>query len=213
MVDHSASIQQGPDDSDPASKIGKILPTPKVEPGNSGVTETSHAVGQELKYQFDFALRAHSYVNDYIRFADQKAAFIFTISSGLLVFFLQRIPLSVVSASAPSDKFFFGLMAVILSLSVVFSFFVVKPRLFPRKLSGLLFWESVANYGVPEAYVKTVTTSDGQTLLSEIIDHHFQLSCVCKRKYTYLAWSIFFLAGGVLLAMLNLLLFNRCIAK
>lgn len=191
----------------------------KVPKGSSQQTAgTQEAKGptipspdQTIGFLLQFALRNHQYVNDFIKLADQKAAFVFTLSSGLLVLFYQISVFQRFTKSLAQWSLLDGLYFIAVALLVGSSFcafWAVKPRLKPAKPSGLVFWESVASFADANEYLKRVLDLSISGVVQELLDHHYRLSHVCKRKYTFLNISILCGGVGVILSMV-LMIFGK----
>lgn len=160
---------------------------------------------QSNQFLLQLALRSHQYVNEFIKLADQKAAFVFALSTGTLALFYQdSIQLRFVKPLS-NWTLLDGLYLIAVGLLVVstfLAFLTVKPRLKPSKPSGLIFWESVASFDNANEYFKRILDLNQQGVLQELFDHHYRLSQVCKGKYDSLKASIFLGGVGIVLSVL-----------
>jgi hypothetical protein len=130
-----------------------------------------------------FAESVHSYIREYIRVADQKAAFVFTISAAVLGFvfkdakpqrwlFLGRWPAGnlVVLASI-----------ILLSLSCILSIGVVIPRLRgPR--SGFVFWNAIAERPSGDQYATEILKLSSLELIRVKLEHCRDLAMYAERN-------------------------------
>jgi hypothetical protein len=150
-----------------------------------------------------FLWQVHRYTNDYIRFADTKAAFIAAVSTALIG--------SLVSSTIFDSCFrktlclwsklqwvgIVGLLLVIIALA--FSVAAIRPRLWNKTSVGYIFWESVAGHGTAQAFSHTVRELQAQDRTTAISDHLFVLATVAKRKYLYVSLAMYaVVAGGFL---------------
>jgi hypothetical protein len=157
-----------------------------------------------------FAEQTHQYIREYIRLADQKAAFFVTASTALLAF-LYRADLSsrwlkpILEWNILDMATFLAMMA--LALSILLSFSVVIPRT-PGSRRGYLFWEAIAEYDTNRQYADDLSTLSVATLLQIKAEHCHDLARVCRRKYAALRASLWIGTVG-LTASLLVFLFAR----
>ncbi len=93
-----------------------------------------------------FLWNVHSYINEYIRFADTKAelviGWITAITGGLLAVQFQK-KLNLCHMAGIASSIGFGLLV----LSFVFAFLVLLPRLRTSQPKGFIFWRSIRASG------------------------------------------------------------------
>lgn len=179
----------------------EALPHIPKEP-DSTVPDPSSKAGSEqqvlLTERIQYAQGVHQYVNEYIRFADGKAGFLFAFVTAAISFLYSKSlfqswsHVSVCSWKLLDFTAFIGSSALVISGFA--AFWVVKPRLRPQKDDGLIFWETVASRRDANSYVGEVASLTGSGMVSEIIDHTYHLSRVARFKYHWLKISI--LASG-----------------
>lgn len=157
----------------------------------------------------EFANFQEQYVRHYIGLADTKAAWTFTISSGVLVYFLGldkiresiRVPVFSISYVAVLASL------ILLILSAFFAFRVVAPRLKSKSGEGMVFFGSVALKFDAETYVSEVAALDSAQLTEARLKHCFDVSTVCAGKYASLKKAIWFglpaLVASVAAILLN----------
>ncbi len=176
-------------------RIPHASEAPTDEPSVKSGTEPQVLLPERLLY----VQGVHQYVNEYIRFADAKAGFLFAFTSGATGFLYSKSILhplmqaSICSWTTLGWLSFLGFAA--LTVAGVAAFWVVKPRLQPKNDDGLIFWETVAAKLDANAYVGEVTGLTGSGMVSEVVDHTYQLSRVARYKYRWLNVSIW--ASGV----------------
>lgn len=194
-----------------STKVDKsLIPKPPSQPASGSVgqdKETSPDSSHDLGTLMQFALRGHTYVNDYIKFADQKAAFIVALCSGMLGL-LYKSAAQAHFLKPLSQWQFIDLMTflgfAILSISIILSFLVIKPQKKPKKNSGLLFWGTVSEIDSANDYLKQVLKLSNQGIADELLDHNYRLSKVCSDKYWFLDWAVITCAIGVILSIIVL---------
>ncbi|MGF6711186.1 hypothetical protein QFZ41_002150 [Luteibacter sp. W1I16] len=136
-----------------------------------------------------FAGESHEYIREYIRNADQKAIFYFSVCSALLAFeHTQNWAQHWLRPSSTWSAMDLITCASMIGLAVSAACFlyVVIPRLggSPR---GLIFFKSVATYTNAEEYVSDVVKRSEADLTSEKLRHCYELAKVASSKYTVLA--------------------------
>jgi hypothetical protein len=154
-----------------------------------------------------FAYHLHSYISDYIKFADQKAAFIFAINAALLGYQFRSkaylMWLKKPSFWTPLDIICL-LGMVLLAVGLAFSSAVVIPSL--RKThKGIVFFRSVSEFADASNYASNVINSAPGRLTREILEHAFDLSKICSSKYWKLVAATWSTSVGVVLTVLTLI--------
>ena len=147
-----------------------------------------------------FAESVHQYVREYIRFADQKATFLFTGATALLAFLYKnevsvRWLKPVMQWNILDTVAFIAMMA--LALGVFLALLVVIPRT-PGSRRGFLFWEAIAEYDSGRQYSDELRLLSSATLFQVKAEHCFDLARVCRSKYRVLRAAMW--AGAVGLA-------------
>jgi pycsar effector protein len=150
-----------------------------------------------LDYRAKFAEETHQYVREYIRLADQKATFFFAGGTALLAF-LHRggasdrwlKPLAVWNLL---DAITFVSMAA-LAVSALISIGVVIPRLGGSR-RGYIFFNAIAEHDSGTEYSSAITSLSQTDLVRIKLQHCFDISCVCRRKYEVLRAAVW---AGVL---------------
>lgn len=147
-----------------------------------------------------FAAHVHGYVNNYITFADQKAAFVFAAATALLSY-LNSQGGTVAWLKPPIAWSLLDTLACISSMglltAVICSLATILPR-FHATRTGIVYWKSIAALSGPEEYLQRVPRQDRRALDDALLEHIFDLSRICCRKYRPLNVGI--LAGSVGLA-------------
>lgn len=156
----------------------------------------------------EFLWEVHSYINEYIRFADVKAAFVVVIATGLLGALVTSSlyrPLFQSSAEGPARSVWIAVGAIILlGASLICSIIAVKPRLTGKWHHGFIFWESIAGFESGGKYwheVKSLSTEDRARAIAE---HLYALSGVARAKYKWVNLAILSLICGAIPAAILL---------
>jgi hypothetical protein len=137
---------------------------------------------------FEFARHVHNYLGEFIRAADQKAAFLLVAATTLLGWLATR--------TMTDWRLCIQVIAMILAgTSSVLAVWSVKPRQH-RLCTGLIAWCGILKTGNSSQYLDSVSViNDGG--LQEIATHSHELAKILKRKYDLLWLAIwaFILAG------------------
>jgi hypothetical protein len=150
-----------------------------------------------------FLWDVHKYTNDYIRFADTKAAFVAAASTALIGTLVGSNVLDScfrINACAWSVTQWVGFIGLLcLSASLFLSVYAIWPRLWNSTSVGYIFWESVAGHGTAEAFSRKVAELPATERTKATSDHLFALATVAKRKYEFVKLAIYAgMPGGVL---------------
>ncbi|NTZ08624.1 Pycsar system effector family protein [Burkholderia metallica] len=177
----------------PGIASASMLTTPQVSatPTSSDAktqppTETANPI------TYKFAAESHDYMREYIRNADQKAVFYFTICSALLAFEHTQ-SWSLRWTKFPTTWGIVDLTTFVsmagLALSAAAFLLVVLPRLggSPR---GLIFFRSVANYESSNDYISDVVKRSESDLASEKLRHCYELSKIASSKYIWIGYGL-----------------------
>ena len=178
----------------------------------------SSDLAQDEGAKQDFLWHTHSYLSEYARFADTKAAFSGTISGALLgclygtKAFLPLVTLSY--RQWPTAAWFAAAAALALCLSVAFSIWTIRPRLKTTQAKGYIYWDNVAAHREIETF-KTSFHSESPRALNDCLLHHiFDISKhVCVPKYRAVSVCLLLLLMGAFLAIASLALQDRAAAE
>lgn len=202
----------------------QVLTFPHLLHSKGGTVEVSGGTEKDAKPDetnpanlLPYAQGVHQYVNEYIRFADTKAAFLFAFVSGVIGFLFSKEMFIDINICRLFNLDLFVWLAFLGTLGLVvagiFSFLVIKPQLFPRKQNGLIFWETVANYLNAKTYTAEVLALTDDGIVAQLIDHTYQLSLVARNKYRWLAWGIWSAGLATLLWSLALIIGSADLLK
>lgn len=158
------------------------------------------------------AWSTHSYLNNYIQFADAKAGVLMAFSSASII--------GVLKSKSFAETFDLANIghAALFFLSACFfcCILVVTPRLFTwkqlkkrfphlvDKLTGepdfrsTIFWNGILAHNEPREFLVAVSSLEQKAFLREIVYHNFELSSVLERKYNWLKFAFWTFALGII---------------
>jgi hypothetical protein len=168
------------------AKVTPSLSTVQLRP-SSGMTDSE-------TLRLDFAEHVHSYLGEFIRAADQKAAFLLVASAALLGWLTTQ--------TVGDWKYFVRIGAMVLvGFSAALAVFSVKPRQHRLNI-GRIAWDGILKSGGSDEYHTAISKLD-DCGLQEITGHSFQLAGILRKKYRLLWLAIwFFICGGGLTVIL-----------
>ncbi|KGX83132.1 Pycsar system effector family protein [Pontibacillus marinus] len=139
----------------------------------------------------EFSKIHHTYLNDYIKFADAKALALITIN-GLII----RVLFSYLTNNLMETKYFFALTSCILLLIAIFlAVLVVYPRTSDKNKKGLIFWENVSNME-KDNFLSELKEIDENELLNKFNEQNYFLACTASKKYSILRKGFLFTGLG-----------------
>lgn len=183
-------------------------PSPLLQGGVPGSSSAgiSHApdaekgVSKETELRLKYADEIHHYIREYIRLADQKAAFFFAVSASVFAY-LNSKGFMVAWLMSPCQWGAVEILSlssvVLLCASAVSCFLTVKPRL-SGNVKGVVFFNAVSSYETQQEYAKVVALLSPASMCEEKLKHVYEIAKVCRRKYQSLFYAIWF--GGLGLA-------------
>ncbi|MGV8948747.1 MAG: Pycsar system effector family protein [Candidatus Paracaedibacter sp.] len=178
------------------SKTSKI--STNKEPDN--IDSSKYDEISESFYQQHHILHAkeqHTYTREYIKNADNKSTFFFSIVS---------IFLGYLNANKTSEMWMKPLCTwsildlnsfitmIGLGISSIFFLLVIMPRLGGSK-RGLIYFNGVVEHNTPNDYAVNILNCSEDYLIQAKLEHCYELSKICQSKYLALQRGIFI--GGV----------------
>jgi hypothetical protein len=153
----------------------------------------------------EFLWNVHSYMNEYIRFADAKAGLVVAWASAML---------GALAGARLHDKIDANLqgafcLAGVLSLLIAFAlaFWSIVPRLWTRQPIGYIFWKSILAHKSKDQFVSGIMAQSADELNGQVAGHVFDLAGICDAKFSYVNISIIFaFVGSVLSGVMYLAL-------
>lgn len=154
---------------------------------------------RELDVMLKFGEETHQYVRDYIRQADQKAAFFFAGLTALLTY-LNSLGFTNKWFINPSSWTLIHILSFIATMCLIIGsmccILTVMPRLGGTK-RGVIFFQGICEYEGPFVYSEDILNHTPRQLCNEKYKHTYELSCVCRDKYSSLIWGFRFGITGV----------------
>jgi hypothetical protein len=144
-----------------------------------------------------FASDVHTYIRQYIQFADQKASFLFAGVAAMTAFLhgrgITKLWLKDPRQCHISDALAFIAVAGLL-LGAILAVFVILPRL-GGAARGIVFWNAITLFESAKEYAAHVQKCDPAELAAAKLEHCHELAQVCQRKYRIVAWALW--CGGI----------------
>lgn len=201
---------------EPAPDAKKVPPTSKQcsEAIEQPPPPDGHGVAPSLEGVREFCDSHEEYVSRNIYLADAKAGLSLVAFSSAIALILQNDQF-LAQIRATAGKFWtpgnalgwsasFEWVGVALcALGTILCFWVLMPRFESRKPGsprGFTYWGDVAAHHPapsPNCYADVVIGLAPKTLLRDRLDHLHQLSIICARKMSLLAWSMKLGGSGV----------------
>ena len=159
--------------------------------------------GRFSREKVDYLWNAHTYVNEYIRFADTKAGVVIIFVSSLVGAFyasdIQRPFMESTPPNWPTSGWVGFSVFVLLLCAITCAVLSIFPRLSRKKESGLIFWNSIVDHGDAVTFWSRVSKQSEKDLGQHLAFHLFQISTICKKKYWWVSFSIILsILGGIL---------------
>jgi hypothetical protein len=151
----------------------------------------------------DFLWEVHRYTNEYIRFADTKAAFIAGASTALVGSLVASSLFDSCFRTTPfqwSKLQWAGVAGLLLlAASLALSIAAIRPRLWNKTSVGFIFWGSITGHRSAQEFAREVRGLSARDRAAAISDHLFMLASIAKRKYAFVDRALLIgVAGGTL---------------
>jgi len=211
-----------------------------ANPGPVQVT-TGHDVNQANQndaapgaVSLDFMWKVHGYTNEYIRFADPKAAILIALASGLIAALYSAKCHQLCAPNRldwrgatlwDTSLGFTSLMSFsLLGASVLAAAWAVGPRLWrtlvrnlrdllghwldeaPPAPLGVIFWNDVLRYPTADQYWAAVSAMTTVQQAEAVARHVYVLAGIAKAKFTWITWGMRCGYLGAVFACITLLL-------
>lgn len=145
----------------------------------------------------DFSTQTLSHLNEYIKFADQKASILLTGQLAFLGLFVNLL-----NQIWPGPGIEFRILSALTIgatlVSGVFAGWVIYPQTDPSG-ENLLFWENIKSKSRDD-YESKIKNLDEESTLEELIEENHLLAEVASNKYWRLKLALISTAGTVLFA-------------
>ena len=203
----NSQVNVGDEAKPTSTEVGRPLPkpTPSTQPPSGDVKQAVASNFQDAHGKF--AEDIHSYVREYIRNADQKAAFFFAATTALIAYLHQRGVaarwLRNIQLWSALDLIAFLAMFG-LAIGAATFLFVVFPRLRGSR-RGLIFFKAIAEHENSAEYADEVLSRSPAELARAKLQHGYDVAVVCRAKYLLLVIGFFASAVGAIATLLYLL--------
>lgn len=165
----------------------------------SETTSTEPLESTDDQVAATFASDVHDYVCQQIQFADQKAAVVFGVVTGLLAY-LHANGLTWRWFGDAGGGPLAGVSVLFLVSGGIAALLVVLPRLSGSR-GGLIFWRYVAQLSDGEDYAQRIIRASAGELVRERLRHCHELSRVCRAKYRILNVAVWLGSVGAALGL------------
>ena len=151
----------------------------------------------------EFVWNVHSYTNEYIRFADTKAAFTAGAATALIG---GVVASSIFDSSLRVPLYQWSLLQwlalvglLFLSISLWLCIAAIRPRLWNDTPVGFIFWNSIVAHGTAKQFTRAVHDLTERERSDAATDHLFILASIAKRKFECVDRAIYAgVIGGAL---------------
>jgi hypothetical protein len=150
----------------------------------------------------------HQCLRNYITFADQKAAFVFTGVSAVLAFVANKGALLPFVANSPAVPWTWHLNIGVLAASALvtsagFGIAVITPRFTNEKpgTKGLIFWEDICSHASATDYAAKLKVLTKAQAADQVQINCFALAKICRKKYRTLNCAIWSAMIGLALSL------------
>jgi hypothetical protein len=150
-----------------------------------------------------FLWDVHKYTNEYIRFADTKAAFMAGVDAALIGTAVSSSLYDSCLRQTPchwSAAVWLGISGIIpLGLSIAFCVSTIVPRLWHNVIHGFIYWDSVLAHGSPKQFIQAYDALSPESMTHELANHVYVLASIAKKKYGFVRRAVWSgVVGGVL---------------
>jgi hypothetical protein len=151
----------------------------------------------------DFLWEVHHYTNEYIRFADTKAAFIAGTATALIGSLFASSVFDSCFRTVPclwSKTQWVGILGLLLlAISLTLSIVAIRPRLWNPTSVGFVFWDSITGHGTARHFTQEVHKLSDTERSAAVSNHLFVLATIAKRKYSFVDYALCtWFVGGIL---------------
>jgi hypothetical protein len=160
--------------------------------------------------------KTHSYINEYIRFADQKAGALIGVGSAVIgAMVWADLPGKLKPPSSLLNQLLIALAFILLFVSFAYAWGAIYPRLFSLKSTAPetpdepspIFFEEIQAQSMG-LYIEKATQMSEEAWGKAAAKHCWQLSKVANKKYSCIVLSARLWLVGTLLACIMVLV-NR----
>lgn len=184
--------------------LGQGVPTPQ------SIQAVPSEMSKATEIRAKFAEEVHQYVRDFIRQADQKAAFFFAGATALVAFLYKAGLISVTHWHKPILQLtFLDLLSLVTGIallgSTVTSVLTVVARLRGAK-RGLIFFGAIAEFSSCNDYANEICAKPIDELIKAKLMHVHDISRICVSKFRMLKISTYSGSFGAVCAIVLLMM-------
>jgi hypothetical protein len=143
------------------------------------------------------------YTNDYIKFADTKAAFTIAASTGLSGSLVASQIFDALLRHGSADMSSLQLLSILalvfLVSSIVTCVWAIRPRVWSNAKPGFIFWESVKLHGTAHNYLRALKEASAAHREKALSEQTFILASIAQQKYRFVGIGLllFSIGGGL----------------
>lgn len=138
-------------------------------------------INPEVKYYYSQFVNSNLY--EQIKFADTKAALIFSVLGIATAAIVSRgIKIDWVQVNVSFIVILLGIAVILIIISLKSVFAVLYPRYNKSKRKGTFYFEDILNYNKNEYVNKGVSLSDNETA-KELFEQSYVLADIVNRKF------------------------------
>jgi hypothetical protein len=175
---------------------------PQAQGEAAGEVPLVESLTSELK--LSFLVREHEYLSDLIKFADQKAAFVFAFAVGAMTVgytFHLYDALGGRPLAWAADHRLPALGLLLMLGASALSFATLLPRLSSHKSQGLMYFNHLLQHESHGAYTLRVLESDDAQLLREVAAHCYSLAAIVRQKFKWTNRALWTSVFGAILTL------------
>jgi len=178
----------------PLRPLVEALPRGTTEPAQASAQTMAGASTADADKAADFLWNTHNYLNEYIRFSDTKAGVVVVLASGIIAaMYAAKLHVGVLG-KWPSQWHWLDWLATssfaLLAATVALAVWAIKPRLTNDQSQGFVFWNSIRGFRSASDFWSAFRAQSVDGMAEHLSAHLFTLAGVCKRKYFWVALSI-----------------------
>lgn len=163
--------------------------------------------------KYGFNKHIHIYLTDQIRFSDDKAKSVFTISAGILIYLFNKESPDFQSLLLHGYIGEWGIRVLLylsiffLFLSTILSLKVIYPNL-AGSSRGFVFFQSISMFNSSNEYFSEINNMPIEEVNEGLVKHNYELASVLTKKYKNLNKSFSLGVSGFMLMLLYLFILS-----
>jgi hypothetical protein len=154
-----------------------------------GLSREGFEAASEVYERKELMEMTHEFIKEYVLRVDKKASYLLTGLFGLLGLGANALNIQRVALSGPV-LIPISLAATMGTLGIIFSGWVVYPRVYPPHDPGFIYWERVRQFGSRANFIAAVDGMADDQPLQELAKNVYNTADIASRKYGWLRWSM-----------------------